>query len=80
MQTAWSLGQNMFADHMKVDIIFQKDVARMVCGHGHGCDQSLDSHSYYPYLAEQLPVQLSEQHQELSQHRDGLGLVQSQWA
>ena len=64
MQTAHSLGQNVFADCMKVNIIFQKDVAGMVCS----CDQFLDSHSHFPYLAEQLPVWLSKQHQELSQH------------
>lgn len=30
MNTACSLGQNAFADRMKVDVIFQKDVAGMV--------------------------------------------------
>lgn len=37
MQTARSLGQNTFADRMKADVIFQKDVAGMV-----RCDQLLD--------------------------------------
>ena len=70
MQTARSLGQNMFADHMKADVIFQKDVAGMV-----RCDLHLDSRSRYPYLAEQPSVWLSEQRQECSYCRDGQGLV-----
>ena len=70
MQTARSLGQSTFADRMKADVIFQKDVAGMVCG-----DLFLDSRSCFPYLAKQPPVWLSKQCQECSYHRDGQGLV-----
>jgi hypothetical protein len=70
MQTARSLGQNTFADRMKADVIFQKDVAGMV-----RCDLFLDSRSHYPYLAEQPPVWLSKQCQKCGYCRDGQGLV-----
>lgn len=71
MQTARSLGQNTFADRMKADVLFQKDVAGMVCS-----NLFLDSRSRYPYLAEQPPVWFSKQRQECSHRWDGQGLVQ----
>jgi hypothetical protein len=71
MQTACSLHQDVFADRIKADVIFQKDVAGMVC-----CDLFLNSRcSYYYYLAEQPPVRLSKQCQECSYCRNGQGLV-----
>jgi hypothetical protein len=62
MRTARSLGQNAFVDRMKADVIFQKDVAGMVCRHDH----FLDSRSHCSHLAEQPSVWFSKQHQERS--------------
>jgi len=70
MQTARNLGQSAFANRMKADVLFQKDVAGMV-----RCDLFIDLCLHHPYLAEQPPVWLSKQHQEHSQYRDGQGLV-----
>ncbi len=70
MQTARNLSQSAFADRMKADVIFQKDVAGMV-----RCDLFLDSCSHHPYLAEQPPVWFSEQRQEHSHRWDGQGVV-----
>jgi len=70
MQTARSLGQDTFADRMKADVLFQKDVAAIV-----HCDFFLDPCSHYPYLAEQPPFWFSKPHQEQCHHWDGQGLV-----
>jgi len=75
IQTAHSLGLSVFADHIKANVIFQKDVAVMVC-----CDWFLNLCSHYPYLAEQPVVWLSKQHQKHSQHWDGYGLVPPRWS
>ena len=66
IQTARSLHQDAFADRIKADVIFQKDVAAMV-----SCDSFLDSCSCYPYLVEQPAFRLLKQHQEHCQRWDG---------